>query len=248
MDNDGRFEFFVTNFSHDYNTLYRNAVTPSGRTHFSDTSYAMNLGEASFSYLSWGARIIDIDNDGWQDIIVASGHVYPQVDTSNLDTSYAQKNQIFMNQGPTEGSLVSFSMLDNTKVAGWDKAAVSRGLVTVDLDDDGDQEILFLEMDDKPTLLRNDTKAAGAWIGFHLVGGSKNRDAIGARLEVIDSSGQSRWRERANGASFLSCCDPRIVVGLGSASGAVTLKIRWPSGKVQELSSLSTGKYHVITE
>ena len=248
VDNDGRFEFFVTNFSHDYNTLYRNTVTPSGRTHFSDTSYAMNLGEASFSYLSWGTRIIDIDNDGWQDIIVASGHVYPQVDTSNLDTSYAQKNQIFMNQGPTEGSLVSFSMLDNTKVAGWDKAAVSRGLVTVDLDDDGDQEILFLEMDDKPTLLRNDTKAAGAWIGFHLVGGSKNRDAIGARLEVIDSSGQSRWRERANGASFLSCCDPRIVVGLGSASGAVTLKIRWPSGKVQELSSLSTGKYHVITE
>ncbi|MEE2711367.1 MAG: CRTAC1 family protein [Planctomycetota bacterium] len=248
VDNDGRFEFFVTNFSHDYNTLYRNAVTPSGRTHFSDSSYAMDLGEASFNFLSWGTRIVDIDNDGWQDIIVASGHVYPQVDNSSLDTSYAQHNQIFMNHGKTGEALVTFSALDNGETPGWDKQAVSRGLVSVDLDDDGDQEFLFLEMDAKPTLLRNDTKAAGHWVGFQVVGGGKNRDAIGARLEVIDSSGKSRWRERASGASFLSSCDPRLVVGLGSASGPVTLKIRWPSGKVQEISDLATGRYHVITE
>ena len=248
VDNDGRFEFFVTNFSHDYNTLYRNAVTPSGRTHFSDSSYAMDLGEASFNYLSWGTRIIDIDNDGWQDIIVASGHVYPQVDNSSLDTKYAQHNQIFMNHGKTGNALVRFSALDNDETAGWDKQAVSRGLVSVDLDDDGDQDVLFLEMDAKPTLLRNDTKDAGHWVGFQVVGGGKNRDAIGARLEVVDSAGQSRWRDRANGASFLSSCDPRVVVGLGSASGPVTLKIRWPSGKVQEISDLATGRYHVISE
>lgn len=248
VDNDGLFEYFVTNFSHDYNTLYRNSKTPSGRTHFSDSTYAMNLGESSFSFLSWGTRIIDLDNDGWQDIVVVSGHVYPQVMQANVDTTYAQKNQIFMNGGRTGNELVSFSMVDNSQIQGWDKEAVSRGLVTVDLDDDGDQELFILELDTTPTLLRNDTKAKGAWVGFELVGAGKNRDAIGARLEVVDSSGQSRWRERSNGASFLSSCDPRIVVGLGAASGDVTLKIRWPSGKTQEIKSLAAGRYHVIRE
>ena len=247
VDNDGRFEFFVTNFSHDYNTLYKNGQTPNGKTHFTDSTYAMKLGESSFNYLSWGTRIHDLDLDGWQDIVVASGHVYPQVDGANLDTSYAQLNQIFVNDGARDGQ-VAFTLLDNSKISGWDKAAVSRGLVTADLDDDGDQDMLIVELDTPPTLLRNDTTGKGSWIGFHLIGKGKNRDAIGTRIEVVDSAGVSRWRDRAAGASFLSSSDPRVVFGLGAASGPVTAKIRWPDGTTKSLPDLATGKYHVITE
>ncbi|MAG57982.1 MAG: RNA-binding protein [Planctomycetes bacterium] len=242
VDNDGRFDLFVTNFSHDYNTLYRNEATKSGRTSFRDNTYEMMLGDASFRYLSWGTRIVDIDQDGWQDIIAVSGHVYPQVDGANKDTSYAQHNQLFLNRGPGDNGRVKFEIISND-TPGWDKKGVSRGLITWDLDDDGDQDLFIVELDQTPTLLRNDTPARGAWIGLRLKGAAKNRDAIGARVTITDSSGITRYRERTSGASFLSSCDPRLVCGLGSAKGKAKVEVRWPSGKRSEYE-LAAGQYH----
>jgi len=247
VDNDGRFEYFVTNFSHDYNTLYRNEQTEGGRAHFTDSTYAMDLGDTAYTYLSWGTRIVDVDSDGWQDLVVVSGHVYPQVDGANLGTSYRQHNQIFMNRGPGPADVVRFVMLENAKVPGWGKEACSRGLVTLDLDDDGDTDFFILEMDDKPTLLRNDTEPRN-WVGIKLVGKGKNREAIGARVTVTDSRGTKRYRERCGGGSFLSSGDPRLLVGLGSAAGDVTIEVRWPSGETATHTGLGTGQYHVLNE
>ncbi len=189
VDNDGRFEYFVTNFSHDHNTLYKNQATPGGGTTFSDDSYAMKLGRASFGQLSWGTRIVDLDSDGLQDIVVVCGHVYPQVEQADLGTSYAQFNQVFRNLGPGAQGRISFAEVHDRVGDGFATRKVSRGLVCGDFDNDGDTDLFVVNLDDVPTLLRNDS-AGGAWIGFALCGTGLMRDPIGTRLTVEDSEGR----------------------------------------------------------
>jgi hypothetical protein len=249
VDNDGRFDYYVTNFSHDYNTLYHNEKTKGGTTNFRDTTNLMRLEDPTFHLLSWGTRIVDLDLDGMQDLIAVSGHVYPQVDKANLDTSYAQFNQIFLNRGiNAERGLVSFEPLPNTEAHGFHKKAVSRGLITFDPDDDGDMDLVIVEMDAPPTVLRNDGTGYGHWVGFQLVGHGKNRDAIGTRVTVTDAQGVVRYRERCSGQSYLSSVDPRLVFGLGGADGPVSVQIRWPLGSTQTLGPLEIDRYHRIEQ
>ena len=236
----------MTNFSHDTNTLYRNIETPDGRTMFSDSTYAMNLGRASFAYLSWGTRITDLDHDGWQDIVVVSGHVYPQVDQADVGSSYRQRNQVFENLGRGDNGRVRFEEVETGDA--FAKLAVSRGLVAADFDNDGDQDFLIVELDETPTLIRNDSEARGAWIGFTLVAKGQNRDAIGAWITVTDSNGIERVRARTSGASYLSSCDPRLSVGLGSASGPVRAVVHWPSGATSTHDALEPGRYVTLSE
>jgi hypothetical protein len=249
IDNDGRLDLFVTNFSHDVNTLYHNEVVGNGMMLFSDDTYILDLGQASFDKLSWGTLIEDLDRDGWPDIVVVSGHVYPQVDGAGLGTSYRQPNQVFRNLGPDSGGRLRFVVASGPADLNAAGPKVSRGLVSADLDNDGDIDLLVVEMDTRPTLLRNDTRNPGAWIGFRLQGAGGNRDAIGARLEVTDATGATRVRERASGRSYLSSPDPRLVVGLGRASGPVQrVRVRWPSGATLEASVLETGRYYLLDE
>lgn len=247
IDNDGRFEFFKTNFSHDTNTLYHNEVLPDGGTTFIDTTFEMKLAEPSFSMLSWGTRFVDLDLDGWQDIVVVSGHVYPQVDQAEVGTTYRQVNQIFHNLGVNSKGIVTFSDVGAAAGEPFAEKAVSRGLVVADFDNDGDQDLLVVRMDNTPRLIRNDTESKGHWIGFELIGEGKNRGAIGTRLSVEDSSGIVRWRECSSGGSYLSTGDPRITVGLGSAGGKIRkLHIRWPSGKTSVYENLQVNRYWSI--
>jgi enediyne biosynthesis protein E4 len=246
VDNDGRFDLFVTNFSHDANAFYHNVLTPSGRTMFTDETYVMDLGRASYAFLSWGTRVLDLDFDGWQDIVVVSGHVYPQVDTAPVGSTYRQRNQVFENLGPTDGRL-RFRELEPAADDAFAKVEVSRGLVAADLDNDGDPDFLVVEMDAPPTLIRNDVEKHGAWIGLALRGEGKNVDAIGARVEVEDALGIVRWRLRTSGESYLSSSDPRLVIGLGPANDPVrAVRVRWPSGRTQEHTGLATGRYWLI--
>jgi hypothetical protein len=248
VDNDGRFEYFVTNFSHDHNTLYQNQATPGGGTTFSDDSYAMKLGRASFSQLSWGTRIIDLDNDGLQDIVVVCGHVYPQVEQADLGTSYQQFNQVFRNLGPDATGRHSFEEVHEQVGDGFATKKVSRGLVTGDFDNDGDADLFIVELDDLPTLIRNDSEG-GAWIGFALRGAGRMRDAIGTRLSVEDSAGVVRYRERSGAGSYLSSGDPRMLVGLGGATGPVKrVQVRWPDGTTQTFRDLAPGRYHLLEQ
>ncbi|MGH9337014.1 MAG: CRTAC1 family protein, partial [Vicinamibacteria bacterium] len=249
VDNDGRFEFFVTNFASDTNTLYHNLEAPGGGAIFTDVTNSVGLGEPSYAMLSWGTRIVDLDHDGWQDIVVASGHIYPQADASGLGTSYAQPNQVYRNLGPDAGGRTRFREESARAGEGFQKIASSRGLVTADFDDDGDIDLLFVEMDGPPTLLRNDTEGKGRFIGFALRGAGRNRDAIGARLIVEDSEGVVRHRERTSGGSYLSTSDPRLVFGLGTAEGPLrSVAVRWPSGRVDVHRQLEIDRYWILEE
>ena len=249
LDGDGLLDIFVTNFSDDSNTFYRQELTPGGSRMFMDVTSTARLGiKEAFSTLSWGTRMADLNRDGWLDLIVASGHVYPQVDQRQVGTTYAQINQIYMNQGKDAQGRISFRYRTPPKGDAFERAAVSRGLVTFDMENDGDLDLLVVEMDAPPTLLRNDTSGSNRWIGFSLVGKGKNRDAIGARVIVTDQRGVIRQVERKSGQSYLSSCDPRLLVGLGNAKGNVSVSVRWPSGEVIEHGDLALDRYHTLTQ
>ncbi|MSR75915.1 MAG: CRTAC1 family protein [Planctomycetes bacterium] len=247
VDNDGRFDFFITNFSHDTNTMRRGSRTADGRLFFTDTTFSMKLGTPSYSKLSWGTRMLDLDRDGDEDIVVVSGHVYPQVDGADVSTTYAQENQVFENLGPIgPRGTTQFAERQSPPGDAFLKRACSRGLVAADFDDDGDHDLLVTEMDSLPTLIRNDTRADGAWIGFSLRGPGGNREAIGTLVTLTDSSGIVRVRQRSWGGGFLSTSDPRLHFGLGAAKGACNARVTWPDGASTEVRDLQPGRYHAV--
>ncbi len=248
VDNDGRFDLFVTNFSHDTNTLHHSFAGADGRTMFEDLTHAANLGLDSYRQLSWGTSIVDLDHDGWQDIVIVSGHIYPGLDEETAGTTYEQPNQIYFNEGLSPAGTVRFRLFVPPAGDAFEKRAVSRGLVVADLDNDGDADFLTVKLHAKPALIRNDTKRRGSWIGFRLRGPGHNLDAIGARLRIEDSLGVPRWRERTSGAGFLSTNDPRIVVGLGAAAGPVrSVTVDWPSGGGRSVyEGLESGRYWTL--
>ena len=180
--------------------------------------------------------------------MLVSGHVYPQVDRVPVGTTYRQRNQIFLNRG-LEGGHVTFEEFAPAPGDAFAKEQVSRGLVAADLDDDGDSDFLIVEMDAAPTLIRNDSRGTGHWIGFRLRASGGNVDAIGARLIVEDARGVVRRRQRVGGGSYLSTGDPRIGVGLGPAGGATRrVEVRWPSGATTVYRDLQPDRYWTLEE
>ena len=237
-DNDGDFDIFVTHFSGDYNTLYRN----EGGRFFRDVSYASGVAEVSMPAVGWGTGFFDYDNDGDLDLFVANGHVYPIIDDYDLGISYAQRNFLFENLG--NGTFVEVGLESGS---GFGVEKVSRGAAFGDYDDDGDVDILVLNVDDTPTLLRNEGGNRGHWFSLSLVGTESNRDGIGARI-LVEAGGGRQIREVGAGSSFLSHNDLRVHVGLGAAEKIEGLEIRWPSGLVQEFSDLPADRFWLLTE
>jgi hypothetical protein len=240
---DGRPDVYLTTFAGDVNTLFQNVDQgPSGAVRgFFNATAPSGLGPPSFQSLGWGTRIVDFDRDGWPDIVVANGHIYPQVDHAPLDTSYAQRNQLFRNLGRNARGDVKF---EETKSAGdfFAAKAVSRGLLCADFDDDGDQDVFVVRMDAPPALGRNDTAAAGHWVGVVLAGRPPNRDAVGAVLVVEDSAGNVRRVERTYGAGFYSTSDPRLWTGLGPAT-VKAARVVWPDGTKTDLPAPILDRY-----
>ena len=237
-DNDGDFDIFVTHFSGDYNTLYRN----EGGRFFRDVSYAAGVAEASMPAVGWGTGFFDYDNDGDLDLFVANGHVYPIIDDYDLGISYAQRNFLFENLG--NGTFAEVALESGS---GFGVEKVSRGAAFGDYDDDGDVDILVLNVDETPTLLRNDGGNRRHWFSLSTVGMQSNRDGIGARI-LVEAGGLRQIREVGAGSSFLSHNDLRVHVGLGEAEKVERLEIRWPSGLVQEFSDLQADRFWVLTE
>lgn len=248
IDNDGRLDIFVTNFSHDTNTLYHNERTTDGRLIFSDATFVTKLGEASYEFLSWGTRLVDLDRDGWQDIIVVSGHVYPQVEGAKVGTTYAQRNQVFRSLGREPGkTLPSFEDVLPKEGDAFQKRACSRGLAVADLDDDGDHDLLIVEMDARPTLIRNDTRDPGHWCGFRLRQPGRNRSAIGALVDIEDVSGQRQMRSVTYGAGFFSTSDDRLHFGLGAVTEPLTsVTVRWPGGETTRYEKVPIDRYWIL--
>lgn len=225
-DNDGQVDFHITNFSDDSNVLYRN----DGDGNFTDVTFQTGLGEPSIPFLGWGTSFLDYDNDGWTDLIVANGHVYPEVDNHQWGTSYAQQTLLFRNL--MNGR---FERVGAAPGSGLARALTARGLAVGDLDGDGREDVVINNIDSRSTVLRNVASRAGNWLAIRLVGDplkKTSRDAIGARVYV--TTGKIRQRKDVvSGGSYASQNDLAVHFGLGSATRADKVEIKWPDGSVQ---------------
>jgi len=236
VDGDGLLDVFVTNFSHDSNTVYRNA----GDGLFVDATMRLNLRDESWFYLGWATRFVDLDNDGDQDLFVANGHVYPGVASIDAQSAYEQRNQVFWNRGADGFEDAVFSDGDAMR-----ELYSSRGGAFGDIDDDGDVDAVIVNIDAPVSLLRNDV-ASRTWLGLRLIGRESNRDAAGARV-VVTSESLSQTREVHSSGSYLSSSDPRLHFGLGDAL-LVALEVHWPSGRTQKLEAVATGSLVTLVE
>ncbi len=238
LDGDGRLDLFVTNFSHDTNTIYRNF----GGGLFEDATAKIMLRSDSWFYLGWATRFLDLDNDGDQDLFVANGHVYPRAGEAGSQLSYEQRNQIFWSSG--SGRMEDFEF--PTGDAMHAKAS-SRGGAFGDMDNDGDLDAVIVNIDAPPSLLKNELPGGGNALTLRLVGTVGNRDALGARVTLV--AGSSRQvKEVHTSGSYLSSNDHRLHFGLGALERVDELIVRWPSGLEQKLGSVAAGAFLTIVE
>ena len=235
-DANGLPDVFVTHFSHDTNTLYQNL----GGMLFIDSTLQAGLGEISLSYLGWGTAFGDLDNDGFADLFVANGHVYPEID--DLDTRFLQRKEIYRNLG--DGAFQEIGSAIGGDI-GVGKSA--RGLAMADFDNDGDLDAIAVNINDRPSLYRNQASNGNHWIAFRLEGVRSNRDAIGARVR-IEAGGRAQTREVSSGGSYLSHHDLRVHFGLGGAERVDHVRIDWPSGETEELAGVAAGRFVAIRE
>jgi hypothetical protein len=235
-DGDGSLDLVVTNFAQDYTTVYHNL----GQGIFTDRSFESGVAAASGPYLGWGVGFIDIDNDGLLDLFVANGHVYPDIEQTGTST-YHQPNLLFRNQG--KGRLTKVTASEGGGLA---LARSSRGAAFGDYDNDGDIDVLVSNIDDRPTLLRNDT-SGGRWITMRLVGVKSNRDGIGAKVTVV-AGGRRQTAEVRAGGSYVSHNDMRLHFGLGDEHAVDEVEIRWPSGLVERVDGLEPDRFYEARE
>ncbi|MBI3473716.1 MAG: CRTAC1 family protein [Candidatus Solibacter usitatus] len=220
-DGDGFLDIAKTNFSGDLTSLYRNE---DGRF-FSDVSREAGLGVNQL--LGWGVLFLDVDGDGRRDLVIANGHIYPELDRAQVGERYRQKTLLYRNLG-------NGRFADITRMAGpaFEPLRPARGMAAGDLDGDGYPEIVIVNMNETPSLLKN-TRAAYNRVTVRLVGAKSNRSAIGARV-TLEAGGRRQVDEVMSGGSFYSQNDLTLYFGLGAASAIDRLQVRWPSGSVQE--------------
>ena len=218
---DGRIDFYLSSFSDDYNTLYRN----DGSGNFSDISYRARLGRPTIPFLAWGTCFLDFNNDSLLDIFVANGHVYPGVDHEDWGTTYAQRPQLFRN---IDGE--HFQEVPPATSSGLAVVVQGRGTACGDLFNDGHIDVVINNMDSMPALLRNVVHNANHWVEFRLIGGPRSpRDGVGAKV-FLTSGGIRQRADVFSGGSYGSNSDVRVHFGLGAATKIDKLEIQWPSG------------------
>ncbi len=224
---DGKLDLFITTFSDDYKTLYRN----DGGANFTDVSFRAGLGNPTIPFLAWGAGFLDFDNDGLLDIFIANGHVYPVADRAEWGTTWAERPQLFRN---LDGA--KFQEVPPATGSGLAVVVSSRGAAFGDLFNDGHIDVVLNNIDAPPTLLRNVVKTENHWLTLKLIGGPKSpRDAIGAKV-FLTAGGVPQRADVFSGGSYGSSSDPRVHFGLGTLSRVDKLEIHWPSGAVEEIS------------
>jgi len=240
VDHDGLLDITVTNFAEQEDDLYHNEGPTQG---FVDLGWSSKTSQAVYPFVKWGTGLVDFDNDGWLDVFVASGHVYPQVDTIVHNSSgYRQPMFLFRNKG-------NRTFEDITGATGLSSAplACRRGAAFGDVRNDGNIDILVLNVGEPPSLFVQDVPSPRHRVLFRLIGTRSNRAAIGARV-TISSGGMTQFNEVRGGGSYLSQNDLRLHFGLGESKIMDTVKISWPSGSVEMLRNIAADAIYTITE
>ena len=237
FDGDGRPDIFKTNFSDDTSTLYRN----NGDGTFTDATFSAGLGLHT-QYLGWGTMFFDFDNDGWPDLILANGHVYPEVDKYHLGSSFQEPRILYHNEGNG-----TFTDVSATAGPGITTAASSRGLAVGDLWNNGRLSVVISNMSARPSLLVNDVHYNNHWIAFKAVGTRSNRDGIGVKL-TVKLGKRVLVDEVRSGSSYISNSDMRVHFGLGAATRIDSLQVRWPSGLVEQFEKLEVDSVQTLKE
>ncbi|MDA1313811.1 MAG: CRTAC1 family protein [Acidobacteria bacterium] len=241
-NHDGRTDFFFTTFSNDSYSLYLN----KGNLDFNDVTQVAGLGTITIPFLGWGTQFLDYDNDGWLDILAANGHVYPQVDEHSRFTSFRQRTLLVRNLHNNK-----FVDVTGSLGSGIVKPKSSRGAVVGDLFNDGDLDIVLINVDEPPTLLRNrGGSSAGNWISLQLIGDPAKqtpRDAIGS-VVFCEAGGFRQRGEVASGRSYVSQSDLRVHFGLGAAERVDKLEIRWSNGKSETVAIPTVNRSYTVRQ
>ena len=234
-DGDGWLDIIKTNFSDDTSTLYHNNHDGT----FSDVTAAAGLAKNT-QYLGWGTLFLDVDNDGWPDIFVANGHVYPEIDNKGLNNTFREPKLLYWNQH--NGRFLDIS---HDAGPGISTPFNSHGAASADFENSGSIEVVINNSHDRPSLLRN-SGDHGNWILLKLEGTKSNRDAIGARV-TVQAEGHQQMQEVRSGGGYISQSDFRLHFGLGSATRA-DVEILWPSGLVQHVENVYANQIVNIRE
>ena len=242
-DLDGNLDIIKTNFAGDTPSLYHN----HGGGNFEDATFTAGLG-AHTQYLGWGCGFFDMDNDGWPDILLCNGHVYPEVEQLKTEGGYAQRKLLYHNQH--NGHFADVSLQAGPGIS---EPSASRGAAFGDFDNDGDIDVVVNTVNEYPQLLRCDSKLNNHWIKIRTIGTKSNRSGIGARLICVtrlqgESKPHQQIDEVRSGGSYLSQNDLRIHFGLGKAEKVDVLEIRWPSGHVDTLKDIKANQLIFVKE
>jgi hypothetical protein len=237
-DCDGWFDIFKTNFADDTCNLYHN----NGDGTFSDVTFASGIG-INNQYVAWGCGFVDYDNDGWPDIIQVNGHVYPEIGGHEIGQTYKNPRLVYKNMGNGQ-----FKDVSSTMGPGITERFSSRGAAFGDYDNDGDIDALILNMNDVPSLLRNDGGNRQKWIKIKLIGTKCNRTAIGARVRVVTEK-HAQMDEVRSGSSVMSQSDLRLHFGLGKAQTVDLIEVKWPTTqKIERFTQVKANRILTIRE
>ncbi|MGA3371402.1 MAG: CRTAC1 family protein [Terracidiphilus sp.] len=238
-DHSGRPSIFVTNFTDENALLYHN----EGDWNFKEVSFAAGVALPSLPLVKWGTAFVDLDNDGWLDLFLVNGHVYPQVDTLPSGPGYREPKVMELNQ--KDGAFCDASSQAGNALM---EKRPSRGVAVGDLFNDGNMDIVVEDIDGSPMLLRNHGVPGRHWVSFELDGTKSNRAALNARLTVVAGGMTQTSEVHSGGGGYLSQDDLRQHFGLGSATKVDKVVIHWPSGLVETLTNLDADKYYNVLE
>ncbi len=242
FDGDGREDIFKTNFSDDVSSLYRN----NGDGTFSSVIEQVGLG-LNTQFLGWGVAFLDADNDGWPDLLLVNGHVYPEVDSAHLGSAYRQPCLFYWNTGHPDPGLGNFKDLSKTAGPGCMAPDSARGLAVGDLWNDGRISAVINNIDGEPKLLVNEAENRNHWLGVALRGTRSNRDGIGAKV-TLTAGTRHYVQEVRSGSSYISSSDLRLHFGLGSATAAESIAVRWPNGESEVFPGGAADRIVSLTE
>jgi hypothetical protein len=238
FDNDGDEDLIVTVLPSEGHNVFVN----DGSGLFENRSAASGVHGYSMGYTGWGTAWLDFDNDGWLDVLVVHGSLHGQSGRSNDPFPFKERNLLFRNTGDGK-----FANVTDEAGAAFKVFAAGRGAAFGDIDNDGDTDVVVTNLNGPARLLVNNLGNRSHWMGLRLVG-SGGRDMLGARVEVKQPEGPTLRRRARSDGSYASANDPRVLLGFGKATSASTVRVRWPSGVIEEWSNVTIDRYTTLKE